>query len=432
MSTSTAQAGAIHLLEKYTALNRCMDDARSENARIQSEKETIRQEIERLEQERVDMEAQTVQARDESSTLHKDVQDALVKCTELEKRHAQALLEKMEARRQLDLAKTLVEQQRQDFLEQSRDFRTTCKRMRLSASAVGEDMATSKAFLKRHNVSVNWSDNDGSEGGDAELQQVLSQHARWKAERDEAERALQDTQAREKLSAERASTRLERKNQLRAQLERVRRDNTEAENHLKDLDQQTREAREMAHNFEKGRLHIEYHVGSLLCYDLWNAHFSSCRHHATLLDMNRRLVAQRRPSHSSVPSVTPGTVPRSQQQSRPLNPYAANTRMGSNRARAPAPRQQQPVGVGRAWDSNEAQPHLMTRRRPFDRQFGSTALDIISGRETNENDDSLMFPPESNAEPTYKAINNPATSILLDSSDDDDDELFGDSVFSKK
>jgi hypothetical protein len=73
----------------------------------------------------------------------------------------------------------------------------------------------------------------------------------------------------------------------------------------------------------------------------------------------------------------------------------------------------------------------MTRRQPFDRQFGTTALDIISGRETNV--DPPMSPPESaNGEPTYKAIHNPATSILLDSSDDDDDELFGDSVFSKK
>jgi hypothetical protein len=137
MSTSTAQAGAIHLLEKYTALNRSMDDARCENVRIQSEKETIRQEIDRLKQERVDMEAQTVQARDETR-LHSDVQDALRKCKEVESSHAQALLE----------------QERLDFLEQSRDFRTTCKRMRLSASKVGHDVATSRAFLERHRVLV--------------------------------------------------------------------------------------------------------------------------------------------------------------------------------------------------------------------------------------------------------------------------------------
>lgn len=159
-----------------------------------------------------------------------------------------------------------------------------------------------------------------------------------------------------------------------------------------------------------------------------STHFSSfCRLRVALLDLNLRLAAQReRPSFSSVPSVTPSTMPRSQQQqqqSRPQNPYAAATTR-----RTTAPRQQ--PHVGRAWDSNEAQPHLMTRRRPFDRQFGgTTALDIISGGETH---DTPTLSQVSNMEPTYKTINNAATSILLDSSDDDDDELFGGSVFSKK
>jgi len=123
-------------------------------------------------------------------------------------------------------------------------------------------------------------------------------------------------------------------------------------------------------------------------------------------------------------------MPRSQ-QSRPRNPYAANTRTTGSRTSTLAPRQ---TGVGRgAWDSNEAQPHLMTRRRPFDRQFGSTALDIISGRETEEEEDVPLPHPgvEANAAPVYKTIHNPTTSIMLDSSDDDDDELFGGSVFSK-
>jgi len=251
MSSSTAQAGAINLLEKYTLLNRGMDDARRENARIQSEKESIHQQIERLRLERVDMEEQTVQAREDTITLNKDIQDALTKYAEVEDRHAQALLAKMEARRQLEFAKQNVEEQRQDFLGKSRDFRTTCKRMRLSASAVGEDMAISKAFLERHDVNVDWSDDDGNVK-DAELEQALVEHARRKEERDEAERALLVTQARENISTQQSAGRLERKKQSLAQLERVRKDNADVENQLKDLDKQTKEAREMAHNFEKG------------------------------------------------------------------------------------------------------------------------------------------------------------------------------------
>lgn len=73
------------------------------------------------------------------------------------------------------------------------------------------------------------------------------------------------------------------------------------------------------------------------------------------------------------------------------------------------------------------------RRRPFDRQFGSTALDIISGRETEEDDIPPLPGMESNSEPlVYKTLHNPTVSDLLDSDSEDDNELFGESVFSKK
>lgn len=255
----TAQAGAINLLEKYTALNRSIDDARHENAQIQSKKESILQQVEKLRGERVDAQAQTTQAREDTVTLNKQVQEELVKCAELEDGHAQALLDKMETRRQLEFAKQYVQEQRHEFLEKSRDFRTTCKRMRLSASAVGEEEASSKAFLERHDVNVDWSDSD-EHVNDVELEHALAEHARRKLERDKAQRALQAAQARENISLKKAADRLERKKQSLAQLERVRRDNADAENELKDLDQQTREARDMAHNYEQGEVQCFNHV----------------------------------------------------------------------------------------------------------------------------------------------------------------------------
>ena len=251
MSTSSSSAGAMGLFEKYTALNRGMDDARREYTRIQSEKESIRQQMERLQVERVEMEAQTTQAREDTVGLNRDVQDALVKYAELEDRHAQALLEKMEARRQLEFAKNYVEEQRQEFLGGSRDFRTTCKRMRLSASAIGEDMAISTAFLEHHGVNVDWSDDDSCVE-DTELNEAIAEHARSKDARDEAERVLQTVHTRETSSSEQSDRRLERKSQLLAQLERIRKDNADSEIRLKDLDEQTKEARELAHNYEKG------------------------------------------------------------------------------------------------------------------------------------------------------------------------------------
>lgn len=243
------------LLEKYTALNRGMEEARREVAATKSKMESVRQEIERLRVERRNMEAQTQDAREDAVGLHGDVEEALAKLGELEGAHARALLHKMEAQRKLDFTKQYVKDQRQQFLETSRDFRTCCKRMRLSTSsaAVGEDIVFSKAFLERHGACYNGEDEESNEK-DAELDPAMAEHRRRKSARDEAERVLQAIQVKEKDSSERSASRSERKSHLIAQLDRVRKDNADLEQQLKSLDQQTREAREMSHNLERGKL----------------------------------------------------------------------------------------------------------------------------------------------------------------------------------
>jgi chromosome segregation ATPase len=249
---SSSQPGAMALLEKYTALNRGMDEARREASATKSKMESVRQQIDRLRVERRNMEAQTQDAKEDTVGLHKDVQEALAKLRELEDRHAQALLNKMEAQRRLDFTKQYVEEQRQQFLETSRDFRTCCKRVRLSTSAIGEDLVISKAFLERHGAY--YSEDEESDEKDTEFDQTMVEHRRRKSARDGTERVLRAIQVKEKDSSERSASRSERKSQLLAQLDRVRKDNADLEQQLKSLDHQTREAREMSHNLEKGKL----------------------------------------------------------------------------------------------------------------------------------------------------------------------------------
>lgn len=252
-SSSTPGDGAINLLEKYTTLNRSMDDARRENAKIQAEMESIRLEIEKLQSQRVEMKAQTKQAQDETASLHTRVNDALDEYNKLEQRHSQALLNKTEACRQLQFTKSYIDSSRLDFLQQSRDFRTTCKRMRLSASAVGEESATSMAFLEHHHVTVDWTNDTQDTTDNGDLEQAIQAHAQCKQERDEAQRTLEAVRAREEAASIKSSSRESQKNKLLAQVERVRRETTDCEHQLRDLDQQTKEAREMAHNYEKGK-----------------------------------------------------------------------------------------------------------------------------------------------------------------------------------
>jgi hypothetical protein len=422
---SPTAPGAMALLEKYTDLNRGMDKARRENSLTKSKMESVRQQIERLRVERQDMEAQTLDAREDTVDLHKDVQEALAKLRELEDKHAQALLEKMGAQRHLDFSKQYVEEQRQRFLETSRDFRTCCKRMRLSASAVGEDMVTSKAFLERYGGCYSDDESDGTQK-DTELEQVMDEHRRRKDARDEAGRVLRALQVKEQGSSERSSSRSERKGQLLAQLDRVHRDNVDLEQQLKSLDQQTREAREMAHNLEKG----EFQYIAIFAMDYYTISASVLFHNA--VDVTRRTSNSGRyggapHSFSSVPTfqnpITPSpyTAPRSAQQTGrrtvPRNPYAS---------RCASVSQSQPdVVMGREWTPADrvAHPHLTGRVR-LDRQFGS-ALEIISG-----GNGDFSGPPESNQATAYKTINNPI--LLDDNDDDDDDELLSYVAFIKK
>jgi hypothetical protein len=371
------------------------------------------------------LEAQTQDAREDIVDLHKDVQEALAKLRELEDKHAQALLEMMGARRQVDFTKQYVEEQRQRFLETSRDFRTCCKRMRLSASAVGDDTVISKAFLERHGGCYSDDESDGMQK-DTELEQVMDEHRRRKDARDEAIRALRAVQVKEKGSSEQSASRSERKGLLVAQLDRVRKDNVDLEQQLKSLDQQTREAREMAHNLEKG----EFKYIFIFVMDCCMISAIVLVHN--VVDVTRRTSNCGRyggAPHSFASASTfqnpitpsPYTAPRfSQQVGRktvPRNPYASSHVSVS---------QTQPevaMGRERNHDDRVAHPHLIGRVR-LDRQFGS-ALEIISG-----GTDDFLGPPESNQPTAYKTINNPI--VFDDDHDDDDDELLSYVAFIKK
>jgi hypothetical protein len=85
----------------------------------------------------------------------------------------------------------------------------------------------------------------------------------------------------------------------------------------------------------------------------------------------------------------------------------------------------------------------MNRRRLgfTNRQFGSTALDIISGRETEQDDDGYgAASPPGRQSMAYQQTNSTraaaavSSSVNLDisDSDDDDEDLLSGPVFSKK
>ena len=120
--------------------------------------------------------------------------------------------------------------------------------------------------------------------------------------------------------------------------------------------------------------------------------------------------------------------------SHPRNPYArrpsdANARSSNTDSRTQSARDDGNVIMGREWGSVEQHPHLARRKRQ-DRQFG-TALEIISGRETEE-EDIPQYETALSQQPVYKTIHNPTNTVLELDDDDDDDELLSYVAFSKK
>jgi chromosome segregation ATPase len=258
--TSSAPAGAMALYEKYSALHSGIEEARQQISQCQQDQDTLRDKIQRAREERVEMQQETERAKKETQDLHSQVQEALQENDATEQERL-TLMECTNARRNYQVTKQYIQDQHQSYLESSRDFRQRCKRLRVTASAVGAPMATSHAFLALHAEDLSAEEleylacpmeQQDEEQLDEELEQALEEHERSKKTRDDARADLQRVRKLDQESRGRAMNRRHKKEQLEAQLERLRNDVTDLRLELSTIENETQEAKEYAQNFERG------------------------------------------------------------------------------------------------------------------------------------------------------------------------------------
>ena len=169
-------------------------------------------------------------------------------------------------------------QHRQEFLEHSRLFRRKIQRLRLIATQLGLEMATSNAWLETHGIHIEHESEIEQEQQDDQLQLSKSEEgAEWHQEAITDHYDQDDAQMEEALEAyrlawtkqnaatitlqtvnqshdkahDRSQARQSRRHQLKVQLDRIQRDTTTLEQTLLELQQETQLAQGMTDGFRQ-------------------------------------------------------------------------------------------------------------------------------------------------------------------------------------
>ena len=257
---SCAQPAVISLLDKYSTLHSNIDKTREELAKHELEFQKAKERVNRLWKERERMTTETQHAAEEKEKYAFETSKALQDLTELEQDYIVAMSKRANAKNRLEATKVRADAYRQSFLEKSRDFRSTCKRLCVREEQLGLENVSLQVYAKVKCLAVI----------DAELTETAEEEHR-NNERDdkelkEAEERLQIREeahskarsAQEKLLAkkmillETQKKRQSQKQQLQSQLIRIRKDFRYALRQISDLQQQTKESQDLARNFENG------------------------------------------------------------------------------------------------------------------------------------------------------------------------------------
>ena len=250
------QQPVMSLLEKYSNIHRGIDQAREETDKMRLQIEQTNQGIEGLLQERESMQTETEAAQQDQKKLEVEAESTLASLVQLEQDHAFATSKKQQAKTKMQTAQQIVQDHRRTFLETSRNFRSSCKRLCVRAGLLGLKHAPLQAYIVVKNLDhqvLEQEDQKDEREDDAEMKEA---NERLESSRDSRRQTKQERDkcvSRKRMLQEKAETRKSRKLQLQSQLDRIQKDIGEFETQVSNLNEQTAEAREMASSYEHGK-----------------------------------------------------------------------------------------------------------------------------------------------------------------------------------
>ena len=278
-STTSAMA----ILEKYAALNRFMDEARQETLDIHDRMDDTKTQIEDLiHLVRDNMNHEMQQAQLDKQRLCQECQVARANHKSLKDDPPKSSL--------YDTLPRMIREHRLEFIDQSKQFRRTLQRLRLTASDLGLDMAASQSWLEINGLSVEeevygneqaeddqddvatelleaeWHQeavgrlvedskshgtHNKNDDDDVEMEQALEAYQHSWIKRATTAITFQTMDLEHEKAQERRRGRHTRQDQLRVQLERICRDTATLEERLLELQHDTRMVKGMEVGFRQ-------------------------------------------------------------------------------------------------------------------------------------------------------------------------------------
>ena len=293
-TANVTSAVSMSVLEKYSSINRDIELARNERAQTESDTAVTQELMRELTQQRSTLEADTVQAVEEAAVFHGRVDVAYAEYTNVEQEHTQAFLSKDRAQQEQTCLQQCLAEYRQGFLEQSREFRSNCKRMRLRASALGLDHASIRAFSivndmdgfiyneLDHPPALADDDEDDTEGdpgdwvvedGDEEMQGLLLLYHKEQQAFETATQHFQECKTRKETELQKASSRKDRKDKLQAQVDKIQKVNVDLESEIQEQESLAQEIKLMRDSYAKSKSQL-FAILSFLF--LWTERLCSC------------------------------------------------------------------------------------------------------------------------------------------------------------
>jgi hypothetical protein len=274
MSTS---AVSMSVLEKYSSINRDIELARNQRALLEQETEAVQEQMRELAQQTGTLQAETVQANQEAAVFHSRVDAAAAEYACVEQEHTQAFLGKDRAVQEQACLQQCVAETRQGFLEQSREFRSNCKRMRLRASSLGLDHASIRAFSIVNDMDgfiydqldhppalmADEEDTDDGDPGDwvaedddEEMQGLLLLYRKEQQAFEVATQHFDKFKTRKETEMHKASSRKDRKDKLQAQVDKIQKVNLDLEAEIQEQESLAQEIKLMRDNYAKSKSQI--------------------------------------------------------------------------------------------------------------------------------------------------------------------------------
>ena len=289
---------AMSLFEKFSMLDRGIDETREETKKTRLKIDEVNQSISRTRQERDAMKRDIVSAQSEAKEYNNSIDYSSETLFEMEGERGRVMMEKQQAQRELDQVKAFVDEQRRQFFDQSKAFRASCKRARLQSASLGLQYAPLKAYatvmveeaeemvmfnkkIRRRSVHVvapsDFSEAnhssifapataDGEEAdltcdpiswipasGDGEMINSLQAYKKeWECHQ-KVKQSLEELKSKGKTASDEAKKRSERKQRQMAQLNSLKKDCEGTEREIAELQVKTIDKKEEARAYEKGQ-----------------------------------------------------------------------------------------------------------------------------------------------------------------------------------